>query len=125
MNQAQFSPDTRWIAFHERDESGKYEVWVIPNRPRGERRQVSSGGGVQPIWRQDGRELFYLGMDGTLYAVEVRTGNRPWFSAPKPLFTTGLAPPALSVEERTLPAVTADGFFSFDPLKTGSRPASG
>jgi eukaryotic-like serine/threonine-protein kinase len=124
MNQAQFSPDTRWIVFHERDESGKYEVWVIPNRPRGERRQVSSGGGVQPIWRQDGRELFYLGMDGALYAVEVRPGNRPWFSAPKRLFTTGLAPPALSVEEY---AASRDGrrFLLLRPIEDRVRTSIG
>jgi DNA-binding winged helix-turn-helix (wHTH) protein len=75
INQSQFSPDGRWIAYHS-NESDQHEVYVTPFPPIGEPVQVSSGGGVQPVWRQDGRELYYLGLDGTLIAVEVRTGNR-------------------------------------------------
>ena len=84
INQAQLSSDNRWMAYQEKDESGRFEVWVARFPPTGERSLVSPDGGVQPVWRQDGRELFYLGLDGTLYAVEFRPGNRP-LSAPKPL----------------------------------------
>lgn len=92
MNQAQFSPDGRWVAYHS-DESGRFEVYVTPFSPAAaERWQVSSGGGVQPVWRQDGRELYYLGLDGTLNAVKVRTGTGAQFSAPDQLFDTGLVP---------------------------------
>ena len=96
MNQAQFSPDSRWIAYHS-NESGHYEVYVTPISA-GERWQISSGGGVQPVWRQDGRELYYLGLDGTLNAVEVRPGAQPKFSTPGELFRTGLKP-ATNVEQ--------------------------
>jgi eukaryotic-like serine/threonine-protein kinase len=96
INQSQFSPDTRWIAYHS-NESGHFDVYVTPF-PTGERSQVSSGGGVQPVWRQDGRELYYLGLDGTLNAVEVRPGGRPQFSAPRELFRTGIQP-ATDVEQ--------------------------
>jgi len=36
--------------------------------------QVSTNGGVQPRWRRDGKELFYLGLDRKLMAVPVRGG---------------------------------------------------
>ena len=36
--------------------------------------RVSANGGGQPRWRGDGKELFYLGLDGALMAVEVRGG---------------------------------------------------
>ena len=58
INQAQFSPDSRWIAYHS-DESGRFEVYVTRFPPTGEPSPVSSGGGVQPVWRQDGRELYH------------------------------------------------------------------
>lgn len=89
INQSQFSPDSRWIAYHS-NESGHFEVYVT-HFPTGERSQVSSGGGVQPVWRQDGRELYYLGLDGYLNAVAVRMGDRPEFSTRR-LFSTGLLP---------------------------------
>jgi Tol biopolymer transport system component len=89
MNQAQFSPDSRWIAYHS-NETGRFEVYVTPFPPTRESWLVSSGGGVQPVWRQDSRELYYLGLDGTLNGVEVRQGARPQFSAPNQLFQTGL-----------------------------------
>ena len=91
MNQAQFSPDSRSIAYHS-TETGQPEVYVTPFPPTGESWPVSSGGGVQPVWRQDGRELYYLGLDGTLNAVEVRPGERPQFSSRRALFHTGIRP---------------------------------
>jgi len=123
INQAQLSPDNRWMAYQERDESGRFEVWVERFPPTGERSRVSSDGGVQPVWRQDGRELFYLGLDGTLYAVGFRPGPRP-LSAPKPLFTSGLRPPAKSVEEY---AVSGDGqrFLLLRPLEDRVRTSIG
>jgi hypothetical protein len=39
-----------------------------------DRRQVSRGGGMQPIWRRDGKELFYLGADARIYAVSIQEG---------------------------------------------------
>ena len=42
-----------------------------------DKRLVSRGGGVQPRWRGDGRELLYLALDGTLMAVDVGTGPSP------------------------------------------------
>jgi Tol biopolymer transport system component len=65
---AQFSPDGKWIAYHS-NESGKHEVYVQPFRGPGERKRVSISGGAQARWRSDGRELFYLTLEGQLVAV--------------------------------------------------------
>ncbi|MGB2713882.1 MAG: winged helix-turn-helix domain-containing protein [Vicinamibacterales bacterium] len=104
MNQAQFSPDSRWIAYQS-NETGQYEVYGTPFPPTGEHWPVSSGGAVQPVWRQDGRELYYLGLDGILNSVAVRMGDRPQFSTRSQLFQTGLLP-TLDVEQY---AASGDG----------------
>jgi Tol biopolymer transport system component len=64
---AQFSPDGQWVAYTS-VESGRYEIFVKPFRGPG-RWTVSTGGGIEPRWRSDGKELFYLGSDTGLRAV--------------------------------------------------------
>ncbi len=66
------SPDGRWLAY-ESDRSGAYELWVqpFPTVDAG-RWQVSTAGGVQPLWARNGRELFYVAPDGALMAVQWR-----------------------------------------------------
>src|SRR2546421_2637297 len=70
--QAQFSPNGKWVAYTS-IESGKIEVYVRPFPVGAGKWQVSSGGGDQPRWRGDGKELFYLSADHKLMAVEVNT----------------------------------------------------
>ena len=65
-----FSPDGRWIAYESR-ESGQPEVFLSPFPGPGERTQVSTAGGTQARWRADGRELFYVAVDGFLMAAPV------------------------------------------------------
>jgi len=72
-DQPHVSPDGRWLAYIT-TESGRYEVYVEPFRRRGEKVRVSTGGGGQPRWRGDGKELFYLSPDGSLMAVDVEEG---------------------------------------------------
>ncbi len=68
--QARISPNGRWIAYAS-DESGFWNVYV-QRFPEGSGRwQVSTGGGSQPLWRADGKELFYIATDGRLVAVPV------------------------------------------------------
>ena len=65
------SPDGRYLAYHS-DASGRNEVYVQPfPDAAGGKWIVSQGGGMQPRWRQDGRELFYQSADSTLMSVEV------------------------------------------------------
>ncbi len=83
------SPDGRWLAYSS-DESGRNEVYVRPfPQTSGGRWQVSNGGGAEPRWSGDGRELFYISIpEQELVAVPVGPG--PSFSAgePRPLFNT-------------------------------------
>ena len=72
------SPDGHWVAYAS-NESGAYEVYVRPFPDEGGGRwQVSNGGGVEPLWAPDGRQVFYLDPSGHLVAAEVRTA--PTFS---------------------------------------------
>jgi serine/threonine-protein kinase len=66
---ARISPDGRWIAYTS-DASGKAEVYLDAYPTPRRRVLVSSGGGVHPVWRGDGRELYYW-HDGRLIAVEI------------------------------------------------------
>jgi Tol biopolymer transport system component len=54
-----FSPDGKWIAYAS-DESGAFEVYVRPFPGPGTEHRISTGGGVNPVWNPNGRELFYL-----------------------------------------------------------------
>ena len=74
--QAQISPSRRWIAYTS-NESGSFQVYVqgFPN-PR-EKVRISTAGGIQPRWRSDGKELFYLDGD-ELMAVEVESQSSPF-----------------------------------------------
>jgi hypothetical protein len=66
------SPDGRWVAYNSL-ESGRWEVYVAAFPGFTDKRQVSSAGGCQPHWRKDGKELFYLALDGKLMTVDVTT----------------------------------------------------
>lgn len=67
---ARFSPDGRWVAYLS-DESGRMELYLERFPERGERFRVSAGGGNWPVWRRDGRELFYVSITGDLMAVPI------------------------------------------------------
>jgi hypothetical protein len=67
--------------------SGRRDVFVIGFPEPGTPRQVSSAGGTQPRWRDDGKELFFLSPDSKLMAVGVSTVDRNiTFGRPEPLF---------------------------------------
>jgi serine/threonine-protein kinase len=70
------SPDGRWLAY-EANDRGLFEIWVrpYPNVNDGNW-QVSTGGGVQPVWSRDGRELFYVSPTGAIMGVGVGQGSR-------------------------------------------------
>jgi eukaryotic-like serine/threonine-protein kinase len=88
----QFSPDGRWIVYAS-NESGTPEIYAQPfraNHPASqgtsERVQITNGGGVQPRWRRDGRELFYLNQDSRIMAVAVEFEPKFDSRNPRPLF---------------------------------------
>jgi Tol biopolymer transport system component len=73
LDELHLSPDGHWLAYVS-TESGRFEVYVEPFRRRGERLRVSNNGGGQPRWRGDGKELFYLSLDGGIVSVSVQSG---------------------------------------------------
>jgi eukaryotic-like serine/threonine-protein kinase len=85
------SPDGRAIAFNS-DESGRWEVYVATFPHFTEKRQVSNAGGMQPRWRRDGKELYYLSLDGAMMAATVETSPNPQSEVPRRLFQTRLSP---------------------------------
>jgi len=101
-----FSPDGRWIAYSS-DESGRMEVYVQPFPQSGSKWQVSTGGGSEPHWRRDGKELFYLAPDRQIMAVAVRGESTFESEAPRPLFQTRVPFPG-SIYRMNYD-VTADG----------------
>ncbi len=68
------SPNGRWLAYHS-DESGQLEVYVQTFPQPGDKRLISSGGGRDPIWGPDGRELFVWSNQGQLIAHELATSD--------------------------------------------------
>jgi len=81
---ARVSPDGRWLAYTT-TESGRREVYVRPVAG-GQRSLISTTGGGGALWNRDGKELYYLALDGTVMAVTV-SGTTPFHAAePKPLF---------------------------------------
>jgi len=82
---AKFSPDGRWIAYIS-DASGQYEVYVRPFPGPGSQWQISTGGGEEPVWSHDGKEIFYR--NGTKWmAVDVKTTSEFSVTPPRLLFT--------------------------------------
>ena len=84
---ARVSPDGRWVAYTS-DESGRPEVYLDSYPRPGRRVSVSWKGGAHPVWRGDGRELYYWN-DGALVAVRLDAvaGNAsPAIGAPIVLF---------------------------------------
>jgi serine/threonine protein kinase/Tol biopolymer transport system component len=103
-----FSPDGHWLAYTSQV-TGNYEVYVrpFPANESGGQQMVSLRGGYFPLWRRDGKELYYRSLDNKVMAVEVTPGAALKFGQPKPLFLVGTLAPVDS------PAyywdVTADG----------------
>ena len=91
---AHFSPANgggppHWLAYMS-NETGRYEVYVRDFPTGNYKWQISNQGGLHPQWRSDGRELFYVTLDGTVMAVAVTPGQTFEFGASQRLFETGL-----------------------------------
>ena len=87
--QGQVSPDGRWLAYTSL-ESGQPEVHIRSLSDGNQRWQVSAGGGIDPRWRGDSGEVFYISGDSKLTAVSFEEGKP---EAPNALFSVRHAPP--------------------------------
>jgi hypothetical protein len=121
-DQERLSPDGKWMAYNAND-SGRFEVYVVSFPIAGRPIPVSIDGGVQPRWRRDMKELFYLAPDGMLMAVDVvQTATDLEFRTPHPLFQTGLVSPSMGWEQYD---VTRDGQKFIVITPPAERPARG
>jgi len=85
----QFSPDGRWVAYVS-NETGQREVYVRTFPAAADKRQISVDGGTAPRWSRDGRELFFVGLDSSVRAVEVSTNGEFEVGVPRVLFRTDM-----------------------------------
>jgi Tol biopolymer transport system component len=113
--QGRLSADGRWLAYTAND-SGQWEVYVRDFKTPDKVWQISTGGGVQPEWAADGRELYYVDPARKLAAVRVGAAAGFDFAPPVPLFAIDIA----SRRPRSLYSPTADGrrfVFSTQPAE--------
>jgi Tol biopolymer transport system component len=94
------SPDGKWLAYAS-DETGELKVYVAPFPVADGKWQVSAGGGRNPRWRHDGKELYYYSSENKIVAVEIRAGNTG--------FEVGNAHPLFNVALMGGYDVSADG----------------
>jgi dipeptidyl aminopeptidase/acylaminoacyl peptidase len=118
---ATVSPNGRWLLYATGGPVGRLgfassrpQVFVesLSSQPGGSRSsdrrwQISTAGGANPVWRGDGKEIFYLALDGKMMSVPVEAGENSFLpGAPRPLFQTRLVP---------------GGFREYDVTRDGKR----
>jgi eukaryotic-like serine/threonine-protein kinase len=108
---AQFSPDGRWVAY-QTNESRRFEIVVQPFPEPTGKWQISTGGGIEPRWRADGKELYFIAPDARLMAVPVQASG-PAFQAGTPvaLFPTRILGGGALATNQPQYAVSRDGRF--------------
>jgi dipeptidyl aminopeptidase/acylaminoacyl peptidase len=68
-----FSPDGKWVVYESNEVGGRFEVFVQPfPGSTAQRRQVSAGGGVRPVWGRRGSEIYFMSPDDHLMVAEVK-----------------------------------------------------
>jgi Tol biopolymer transport system component len=83
---AKLSPNGQWLAYGS-NESRRPEVYVQTFPEHGGKWQISTSGGAFPVWSRDGRELYFIGADRRLMAVEVKGEGKSFqTSVPNSLF---------------------------------------
>jgi Tol biopolymer transport system component len=96
----QISPDGKWVAYAS-DESGTWEIYVTSFPGAAGKWQVSRGGGTEPRWQGDGKEIFYIAPSGMLMAVPVNGES---------IFATGTPAPLFQIRGRA-PISSTDVFY--------------
>ena len=84
----------RWVAYTSSETKRSPEVFVQSFPAGAGPYQISTGGGIQPRWRADGKELFYMTPGGKIMAVDVNTSPRFEAGIPHALFDTHEVNPA-------------------------------
>ncbi|MEO6463393.1 MAG: protein kinase [Candidatus Eisenbacteria bacterium] len=117
--QASISPDGRWVALAS-NESGRSEVYVQSYPVPSGRWQVSTSGGRDALWRQDGRELFYRTPSDTVMAVPVTPGETFDWGTAVSLFASG-APQGAFVTSVWQPTADGQRFYVLRTIASGGH----
>ncbi len=67
----QFSPDGKWFTYVS-DITGQDEVYIKPLQKKGGSIRISRSGGTEPMWSQNGRQLFFRN-DDEMYSAMIST----------------------------------------------------
>ena len=105
----QFSPDGKWVAYAS-NESGDWEIYVTTYPGATGKWQVSRGGGTEPRWRGDGKEMYYIGPHGELTAVDLNPGTT---------FSVGTPVKLFAFQARA--GISSTDLFTYDVTKDGKR----
>jgi serine/threonine protein kinase len=105
---ARVSPDGRWVAYANVD-TGRFDIYLQRASGAAGKWLLSSNGGIQPKWRGDGKEIFYVATDGMLMAVPVQLGELAEIGKPQPLFQTHVE------------AITGSLWHQYDVTSDGQR----
>lgn len=104
---------------YQSNESGRIEIYVRPFVPPGAsgaaaggQWQVSTGRGIHPVWRPDGKELYYLNLEGAMMAAPIAiTGATLDPGAPAVLFPTRNLGSGVDAQQGRQYDVAPDGRF--------------
>jgi serine/threonine protein kinase len=118
QDSASFSPNGRWIVY-ESDETGRSEIYVQAYPGPGGKWQISTSGGIDPVWARDGKELFFYSR-GKLMTVQVNTEGEFSAGIARVLFD---APFYISVPFASVYDVTPDGKRFIAVHVTNAKPA--
>jgi eukaryotic-like serine/threonine-protein kinase len=103
------SPDGKWLAYAS-DESGEWQVYATTFPGAQGKWQVSTGGGTEPRWRGDGKEIFYVDPKGILMAVAVNIEGS---------FTSGAGSPLFQLHGRA--PISNTDLYTYDVSRDGKR----
>jgi serine/threonine-protein kinase len=113
------SPNGRWLAYTS-NETGRKEVYVRPFPNAGDGLwQVSVDGGIEPMWSQDGTELWYRTLTSDVLVAQVETAGSFQVGERRTLFRLA---GALFNDDSHYYAVRADGqqVLMVRPVSTGA-----
>ena len=105
----QISPEGKWVVYAS-DESGEWEIYVTTFPQAEGKWQVSRGGGTQPRWRGDGKEIYYIDSKGMLAAAPVNA---------EAVFSAGAPSTLFPVRGRA--SISSTDLYTYDVTKDGKR----
>ena len=109
-----FSPDGKWVAYNS-SETGRMEIWIRSYPDLEKAYQVSTSGGLEPVWIESGELFYHVG--NRWMGTKVQTGAEPSWDPPRLVFETEyMDTPGVSYD------VSADGQYLF-VVKSSVPPA--